>query len=103
LALVWQFVEILVWMLTLTLLLGYTTPDHGISYGWLMVVLVVRDALLIAIAALVVRDMWRPWLDVVRVNGIDDPSGGVFDGAPDGWDSPAGGDSDLVEVVESPS
>jgi hypothetical protein len=29
--------------------------------------------------------MWRPWLDVVRVDGVDDPSGGVFDGAPDYW------------------
>jgi uncharacterized membrane protein len=96
LALLWQFTEILVWIMTLTLLLGYTAPDHGVSYGWLMLVLVVRDGLLIAIAALVVRDMWRPWLDVVRVNGIDDPSGGVFDGAPDGWDSES--DGELLEV-----
>jgi hypothetical protein len=32
--------------------------------------------------------MWRPWLDVVRVDGADDPSGGVFDGAPDYWARP---------------
>ena len=90
LTLVWQFVEIAVWMATLTLLLGESTDasgnslaDHGISYGWLMLILVIRDALLIAIAALVVREMWCPWLDVVRTDGTDDPGGGVFDGAPD--------------------
>jgi uncharacterized membrane protein len=99
LSLLWQFSEILVWILTLTLLLGYTAPDHSISYGWLMLVLVVRDLLLLAIAALVVRDMWRPWLDVVRVNGIDDPSGGVFDGAPDGWD--ADDDNHLLDATEN--
>src|SRR5579875_272159 len=100
LSLLWQFSEILVWILTLTLLLGYTTPDHSISYGWLMLVLVVRDALLLAIAALVVRDMWRPWLDVVRVNGIDDPSGGVFDGAPDGWDATSTDEGDTDDAAE---
>jgi uncharacterized membrane protein len=99
LALVWQFSEILVWILTLTLLLGYSTPQHSINYGWLMLALVIRDVLLLVLAGLVVRDMWRPWLDVVRVNGIDDPSGGVFDGAPDAW-SPVVTD---VPTVAAPS
>ena len=43
----------------------------------------VRDGLLLAIAGLVVREMWCPWLDVVRADGADDPGGGVFDGVPD--------------------
>jgi uncharacterized membrane protein len=85
LTLIWQFVEIMVWIATLTILLGYDVPDHGISYGWLMILLLVRDGLLIGLAALVVREMWRPWLDVVRTDGVDDPSGGVFDHAPDYW------------------
>jgi uncharacterized membrane protein len=99
LTLVWQFTEILVWMATLTLLLGYDVQTHGISYGWLMFLLVIRDGLLLAIAGLVVREMWRPWLDVVRVDGVDDPSGGVFDKAPDYWmrDYPEG---ELVELAE---
>jgi hypothetical protein len=33
--------------------------------------------------ALVVRDVLRPELDVVRQDGVDDPAGGVLDGAPD--------------------
>lgn len=83
--LIWQFAEILVWILTLTLLLGFNPgqESHSIAYGWLMLVLLVRDALLITIAGLVIREMWHPELDVVRANGVDDPGGGYFDGAAD--------------------
>ena len=85
LALVWQFVEIAVWFVTLTLLLGLDPNQsaHGIGYGWLMLLIAVRDVLLLALAALIVRDIWRPELDVVRAGGVDDPGGGVFDGAHD--------------------
>jgi hypothetical protein len=85
LALIWQFTEVLVWIMTLILLMGYGTDeqDRTIGYGWLILVLVARDLLLLAIAALIVRDMWRPELDVVRSAGSDDPGGGEFDGAPD--------------------
>jgi uncharacterized membrane protein len=85
LALVWQFAEIAVWFATLTLLLGLE-PDqsaHGIGYGGLIIVLLVRDGLLLALAGLVVQEMWRPELDVVRAGGADDPAGGFFDGAED--------------------
>ncbi len=85
LALVWQFVEVALWFVTLTLLLGLD-PDqsaHGIGYGWLMLVIGIRDGLLLALAALIVRDIWRPELDVVRAGGVDDPGGGVFDQARD--------------------
>jgi uncharacterized membrane protein len=38
------------------------------------------------LCGLVVREVWRPELDVVRQNYSDDPDGGVLDGAPDaGW------------------
>jgi uncharacterized membrane protein len=86
LSLVWQLCEAVVWILTLTVLLGLSVPAHGIAYGWLVLVLLVRDVLLIALAVLIVREMWRPWLDVVRADGADDPGGGVFDGAPDAVD-----------------
>jgi uncharacterized membrane protein len=85
LALAWQGAEILVWILTLTLLLGLEPNQsaHGIHYGTLVVVLLVRDALLLALAGQVIREMWRPELDVVRAGGVDDPAGGFFDAAPD--------------------
>ena len=81
--LVWQFTEVAVWMLTLTVLLGLSVPAHGVSYGALVVAIAVRDVLLLVLAGLIVREMWCPWLDVVRSNGDDDPGGGIFDGAPD--------------------
>jgi hypothetical protein len=39
--------------------------------------------LLVGYAALVVRDVLQPERDVVRRDGVDDPAGGVLDGAPD--------------------
>ena len=92
LALLWQFTEIAVWILTLTLLLGFDPGQsaHGIAYGWLMLaLLVVRDALLLTIAGLIIREMWHPELDVVRADGVDDPGGGYFDGAAD-FPAPSG-------------
>ena len=51
--------------------------------------MLLRDIAVIALCALVIRQIYRPELDLVRNHGrIDDPSGGVFDGAPDrppGW------------------
>jgi uncharacterized membrane protein len=83
--LIWQFTEIAVWFLTLTLLLGLNPGQdaHGVGYGWLILVLVARDALLLVIAGLIVHEMWHPELDIVRTGGTDDPGGGYFDGAPD--------------------
>ncbi|MDT4932514.1 MAG: hypothetical protein QOK11_406 [Pseudonocardiales bacterium] len=92
-SLLWQFSEIAVWCLTLTELLGLNQgqENHGIAYGWLMLALVVRDALLLVIAGLVVREIWHPELDVVRADGADDPGGGYFDGAPDRFVAPRWG------------
>ena len=90
LSLIWQFTEIVVWMMTLTLLLGLSPGQdaHGVGYGWLILVLLARDLLLLALAGLIVRDMWRPDLDVVRADGSDDPGGGVFDEAHDRFAAP---------------
>jgi hypothetical protein len=83
--LVWQFTEIAVWFATLTLLLGLeqNQSQHGIGYGWLIGILLFRDALLLGMAGLVIREMWHPEYDVVRTDGSDDPAGGCFDGAED--------------------
>jgi uncharacterized membrane protein len=98
LALLWQFTEIAVWIMTLILLLGFDPGQqaHGIAYGWLMLVLVARDTLLLIIAGLIIREMWHPELDVVRAGGVDDPSGGCFDGAED---YPSSSDRQLVDVA----
>lgn len=101
LTLVWQLCEIVVWMATLTILLGYNDSSHGISYGWLVLILLVRDGLLVTLAALVVREMWNPWLDVVRVDGVDDPSGGVYEGATDYWGRLLPEDEEIEPAAQS--
>jgi uncharacterized membrane protein len=83
LALVWQFSEVAVWIATLLWLDGFTDTNHGIQYGWLMLVLLIRDGLLIAIAVHVVREIWYPELDFVRSGLLEDPAGGPYDGAAD--------------------
>ncbi|MGN6606478.1 MAG: glycosyltransferase family 87 protein [Jatrophihabitans sp.] len=89
LALLWQCSEVLVWVMTMLVELGITAASSGhgfgVSYGWLAVAVLVRDALLVALAVFVVIEMWHPEIDVVRLDGSDDPGGGVFDGAPDYW------------------
>jgi uncharacterized membrane protein len=85
LSIVWQFTEVAVWFATLTLLLGLN-PDQsarGIGYGWVILLIVARDVMLLALAGLIVRDIWHPEGDIVRSGGQDDPGGGFFDGARD--------------------
>ena len=81
--LLWQASEIVVWIFTLLWLAGFDDPSRGLDYGWLMLIIWIRDVFLITVLGLVVREMWHPELDVVRADGSDDPGGGPFDGAPD--------------------
>jgi uncharacterized membrane protein len=108
LALVWQFVEIAVWVLTLTELLGMLQGQgaHGVAYGWVMIAVIVRDVLLLAIAGLIISEMWRPHLDVVRAGTMDDPGGGVFNDADPGIDDRRARntrDADAIAVEPAPS
>jgi hypothetical protein len=52
---------------------------------WFFTAVLVRDAVLVALVVLVAREVRRPDDDVVRTSwpGVDDPAGGVLDGAPD--------------------
>ncbi len=60
-----------------------TNGAHGIGRGWFVGAVVIRDLVLCVLAGLVVREILRPELDVVRATGADDPAGGVLDGVPD--------------------
>lgn len=63
---------------------------EGIGVGWFVGAVLVRDLALVLICAYVVRDIWRPERDPVRAGGeLDDPAGGVLDGAGDAWDASA--------------
>jgi uncharacterized membrane protein len=81
--LVWQASEVLLTVMRMLMLMGLTAADKGLPRGWWYVTVSVRDLALLALVALVIREMVRPELDVVRDGGEDDPAGGPLDGAPD--------------------
>jgi uncharacterized membrane protein len=81
--LAWQVSEALVWVATMLYYLG--TDNRGIQVEWFFLAVLARDAVLVALVALVAREVRRPDEDVVRTSwpGVDDPAGGVLDGADD--------------------
>ena len=81
--LIWQAGEVLAFLAIWYYLIGIGVPGQGITASWYFAALLLRDALLIGFSALVVRDILRPEHDVVRRDGVDDPTGGPLDGAPD--------------------
>ena len=81
LLLAWQVTECLVWVPRLLWFLG--TDSKGVDYDWFFGAVLLRDAAVVALCALIVRDVLRPEEDLVRADGSDDPAGGVLDGAPD--------------------
>jgi uncharacterized membrane protein len=82
--LAWQAAEVLV-LFSRFYFFVWNDKGHqqGVSIGWFFAAVLLRDAFLLGYAALVVRDVLRPEHDVVRRDGVDDPAGGVLDGAPD--------------------
>jgi uncharacterized membrane protein len=79
--LAWMALDALVWALLCAYYLGPARgglpvePFHG--------AVLVRDVAVLVLVVLVLRDIWRPDHDSIRVDGHDDPHGGVLDGAPD--------------------
>ena len=81
--LAWQAAEALVLLARFYFFIGNDKPGQGIVIGWFFAAVLLRDLLIVLYAAFVVRDIVRPELDVVRADGVDDPAGGVLDGATD--------------------
>jgi uncharacterized membrane protein len=81
--LLWQAVDALVWPVTMLYYLG--SANRGIDVQWFFAGVVLRDIAVVVLMGLVVRDILQPDRDVVRTSwpGVDDPAGGVLDGAPD--------------------
>ena len=79
--LAWQFSEVVVWIL---LMFSFDEDtSKGLSVYPFDVAALIRDALLITLMVRVIREVLRPARDLVRVADDDDPSGGVYDRAPD--------------------
>jgi uncharacterized membrane protein len=66
LALLYQASEIAVWIGKMLLLLDGTDPNKALTYQGFTVIVMTRDALLLLLMGLVVREIWRPELDPVR-------------------------------------
>jgi uncharacterized membrane protein len=81
--LVWQVAEILYFLGIWLYLLDVSRPGKGLEWQPYLVSLWIRDIAVVAMCVLIVIDIVRPERDVVRMDGSDDPAGGVLDGAPD--------------------
>jgi uncharacterized membrane protein len=80
--LAWMTIDALVWVPRMMFLYG--EQNKGLPGEWFTATVLLRDIAVIALCALVIRQIYRPELDLVRCHGeVDDPSGGVFDRAPD--------------------
>jgi Glycosyltransferase family 87 len=94
--LAWQATEVAVLLTRFWFFIGNDAPGKGIGYGPYVTAVLLRDVALVGLCALVVRDVLRPEDDVVRADGVDDPAGGVLDGAPDRSDRTEQPDRDPV-------
>jgi len=85
--LAWMTIDALVWVPRMYYLYG--NPNRSLPEQWFTASVLLRDIAVMALCALVVRQIYRPDEDLVRWQGrVDDPAGGVYDRAPDappGW------------------
>ncbi|GAA3534335.1 glycosyltransferase 87 family protein [Amycolatopsis ultiminotia] len=77
----WMVLDALVWVPRMFYYLGI---DHkGLPEGWFLATVVVRDLAVVGLCVLVLREIYRPRTDLVRLAGDDDPAGGVLERARD--------------------
>ena len=85
--LAWAVAEAVVWPL---LMLSFDSDSgKNLSIYPFIGAALIRDALLILLIVMVIRDVLRPGKDPVRMSGDDDPAGGPLDGAADRWTLPS--------------
>ena len=83
--LAWMTIDALVWIPRMLYLHG--EQNMGLPQQFFTTTVLLRDVAVMALCALVIREIYRPELDPVRQPGrwarVDDPTGGVFDEADD--------------------
>jgi uncharacterized membrane protein len=80
--LAWMTVDALVWVPRMLFLYG--EQKMGLPEQWFTTTVLIRDIAVMGLCALVIREIYRPELDLVRDDDrVDDPSGGVFENAAD--------------------
>ncbi|UYF94600.1 glycosyltransferase 87 family protein [Rhodococcus aetherivorans] len=77
----WMTIDALVWVPRMYFYLG--AENKGLPEQWFTTTVLLRDLAVVALCALVVRQILRPAEDLVRYGFVDDPVGGVLDHAPD--------------------
>ncbi len=82
--LAWMTIDALVWVPRMFYLYG--EQNKGLPEQWFTATVLLRDLAVVGLVILVIRQIYRPAQDLVRLGGrIDDPSGGVFDRADDAF------------------
>src|ERR1700731_1629325 len=85
--LAWVTIDALVWVPRMYFLYG--NPSRGLPEQFFTTTVLLRDIAVVALCALVLRQIYRPEEDLVRWGGrVDDPAGGPFcraPAAPPGW------------------
>jgi len=84
--LAWMTVDMLVWIPRMLFLYG--EQKMGLPEQWFTTTVLIRDLAVMALCALVIRQIYRPEEDLVRGSSsaggrVDDPSGGLFENAAD--------------------
>ncbi len=80
--LAWMTIDALVWVPRMLYLYG--EANNGLPEQPFTITVLLRDIAVVALCVLVIRQIYRPELDLVRArDAVDDPAGGVFDRAPD--------------------
>ena len=79
--LAWMTIDALVWVPRMYYL--YSAPDRGLPQQWFTATVLLRDVAVLALCALVVRQIYLPEEDLVRWGGrVDDPAGGCSTAPP---------------------
>ena len=81
--LAWMTIDALVWVPRMLYLYG--EQNKGLPEQWFTATVLLRDIAVLSLVVMVVRQIYRPEEDLVRQRGVDDPTGGVFDGTPDAF------------------
>ncbi len=79
--LAWMTIDALVWVPRMFYYLGL--DRKGVPEQWFTGTVILRDLAVIALCAVIVRQIYRPDEDLVRRDGVDDPVGGILDRLPD--------------------
>ena len=81
--LIWQSGQAIYYVGVWLWLNKFTEADRSLDDRSYAILILIQIASSVYIAGLVIRDIWKPEHDPVRMDGSDDPQGGEFDGLPD--------------------